>query len=261
MNWQPQDYARNSAAQLQWAQTLIERLNLTGSEQLLDVGCGDGKITAHLAQQLPQGSVMGVDVAAEMIAYAQATYPPTTQPNLRFACQDARSLSFETQFDLIFSNAVLHWVDDHWAFLQGAHRALKPGGKLILSCGGQGNAADIVATFTALVQEPAWQADFPLPLVLPYTFHSSTDYQPWLQALNFQVQRLALVPKDMTHQGINGLAGWIRTTWFPWVNLVPEPRQAEFVAQFCDRYLAQFPVDEQGLTHVRMVRLEVEAQK
>ncbi|HEX2623263.1 MAG TPA: methyltransferase domain-containing protein, partial [Phototrophicaceae bacterium] len=70
MQWNPQDYAKNSGAQLGWARELITKLNLKGDEALLDVGCGDGKITAELARAVPDGFVLGVDSSPDFVAYA-----------------------------------------------------------------------------------------------------------------------------------------------------------------------------------------------
>ncbi|WP_413159975.1 class I SAM-dependent methyltransferase [Capilliphycus salinus ALCB114379] len=83
-------------------------LKLKGSESVLDVGCGDGKITAEFAVSLPQGKVVGVDNSPEMIAHAVRTYPPCEYANLSFVCLDARLLRFTKEFEIIFSNAVLH---------------------------------------------------------------------------------------------------------------------------------------------------------
>ena len=90
--WNPEEYAKNSDVQLQWAKQLRSHLNLKGGESLLDVGCGDGKITADLAVSLPQGKAIGVDRSPEMIAHAARTYPPSEYPNLSFVYLDARSL-------------------------------------------------------------------------------------------------------------------------------------------------------------------------
>lgn len=127
MMWNPEDYAKNLDAQLKWAQELRENRNLQGNESILDVGCGDGKITADFAKVLPESKVVGVDSSAQMIDYATRTYA-TQYPNFTFACIDARSLNFDREFDLCFSNAALHWVDDHQAFLRGASRALRSDG-------------------------------------------------------------------------------------------------------------------------------------
>ena len=70
-HWNPADYAQNSSAQFIWAQELIGKLALKGSEHLLDIGCGDGKITAHLAGLLEKGQAIGIDASPEMIVFAQ----------------------------------------------------------------------------------------------------------------------------------------------------------------------------------------------
>ncbi len=257
MQWNPQDYAKNSEAQLQWARELRSRLSLNGSESVLDVGCGDGKITADFAQALPHGQVIGIDRAPEMIAYAQETY---SLQNLSFACVDARSLTFSNQFDLIFSNAVLHWVDDHPAFLQGASRALKPNGRLITSCGGAGDAIDVLAAFAETVTQDPWRIYFPT-FHNPYYFYGTPEYEPWLKAAGLIIERLELVPKDMTHSGESGLAGWLRTAWLPFTHAVPESQRDRFILAVTQTYLAKFPIDTNGLAHVRMVQLEVEAHR
>ena len=121
--WNAADYAANSAVQQTWARELIARLNLRGDEHVLDVGCGDGKVTAEIARAVPRGSVSGVDASAEMIAFARKTFPPAKIPNLKFQICDARKIRFRaTQFDLVFSNAALHWVDDHGRFCAARRR-------------------------------------------------------------------------------------------------------------------------------------------
>ena len=138
--WNAADYAANSTVQQSWARELIAKLHLRGDEHLLDVGCGDGKVTAEIARAVPRGSVTGIDASAEMIAFAKKTFPQKGLPNLEFHVMDAREIELNKQFDLVFSNAALHWVDDHQRFLQGASAVLKPGGRLVVSCGGKGNA-------------------------------------------------------------------------------------------------------------------------
>jgi len=75
MKWDAADYAANSAVQQTWARELIAKLHLRGDEHILDVGCGDGKITAELARAVPRGSVTGVDASPQMITFAKKTFP------------------------------------------------------------------------------------------------------------------------------------------------------------------------------------------
>src|SRR5579863_3774829 len=103
--WNAADYAANSVVQQAWARELIAKLHLRGDEHILDVGCGDGKVTAEISHAVPRGSVMGVDASAEMIAFAKKTFPAKEFPNLEFHVMDARQIQFARQFDLLFSNA------------------------------------------------------------------------------------------------------------------------------------------------------------
>ena len=137
---------------------------------------------------------------------------------------------------------------------------LKENGRLIISCGGEGNAAQILATFAELTASDNWK-DYFNNFYNPYFFYGVKDYRSWLKQAGFNVKRLELVPKDMTHHGKEEFAGWIRTTWMPFTKYVPEEKRDRFIAQFVDLYLANNPLDEQGLTHVSMVRLEVDAYK
>jgi trans-aconitate 2-methyltransferase len=258
MMWNPEDYAKNSDAQLMWARELRQSLDLQGTQSILDVGCGDGKITADFAATVPQSRVVGVDSSPQMIAYAIRTYTAAQYPNLLFACTDARSLNFEHEFDLVFSNATLHWVDNHKAFLEGASQALRRGGRLVISCGGKGNAADILQVFSEIIASKPWNRYFD-NFYNPYFFYGEHDYALWLEEAGFKVERLELVPKDMTHPGEEGLAAWIRTTWMPFTFRIPENERDAFIARFVDRYLEKIPLDQDGLAHVRMVRLEVNA--
>ena len=149
--WNAADYAANSVVQQTWARELIAKLKLRGHEHVLDVGCGDGKVTAEIARTLAGGSVTGVDASAEMITFARRTFPLKKNPNLNFQICDARKIESLAgrvvpcaphpaqrtarpvraagTFDLVFSNAALHWVDDHQAFLRGAAACLRPGGR------------------------------------------------------------------------------------------------------------------------------------
>jgi trans-aconitate 2-methyltransferase len=259
LTWDPEEYARHSSAQLGWAQELTARLALQGSEALLDVGCGDGKMTAALSRALSGGFVLGVDSSPAFIAYARSHYPQAEYPNLRFEQMDARNLSYGRRFDVIFSNAVLHWVDDHPAFLAGCARLLRARGRLSLSCGGAGNAAEIIAVLEELIRQPPWAPCF-TGFGFPYFFYSPEDYAGWLPAAGFEPLRLALVEKDMQHSGRAGLAGWIRTTWLPYTQRVPQAQRQAFIFSLVEAYLARQPLDAAGQCHVRMVRLEVEAQ-
>ena len=258
--WNAADYAANSVVQQTWARELIAKLNLRGDESILDVGCGDGKVTAELARASPDGLVVGTDASPQMIAFAKRTFPAKKNPNLKFQVMDARKIKFARQFDVIFSNAALHWVDDHEKVLRGAATVLKPGGRLVVSCGGKGNAQDVFVALRPEIRLKRWR-EFFKKMPTPYFFYAPDDYKKWLPKFGFKIEKLKLAPKHATYNGAEGFATWLRTTWIPYVQRVPENVREEFIAAVTQRYLAKHPPDADGKVHVKMVRLEIDAVK
>jgi trans-aconitate methyltransferase len=286
--WNAADYAANSAVQQAWARELIAKLKLRGDEHILDVGCGDGKVTAEIARAVPRGSVTGGDASRQMISFARKTFHAKKHPNLTFRVMDARQLqsvvgratpcapyhgrtvngahgvtrptSLAGRFDVVFSNAALHWVDDHQAILRGAAAVLKPGGRLIVSCGGNGNAQNVFVALRPVMRLAPWWRFF-RKMPKPYFFYAPEDYEKWLPRFGFKSCRIELAPKTVTYNGTKGFAAWLRTTWLPYTQRVPEALREGFIAAVVERYVAKHPADESGKIHVRMVRLEIDAVK
>jgi trans-aconitate 2-methyltransferase len=257
-NWNPQDYAKNSQNQFQWAQELIPKLKLKGNEALLDIGCGDGKITAELARRLPKGRAVGIDNSEKMIDLAKNAFPQKDYPNICFQIMDARKLTFESEFDVVFSNAVLHWIVDQKAVLAGVQRSLKPGGRLLFQMAGKGNAKDILSLINELMTVKPWK-DFFGNMTFPYGFYDTEEYTAFIRHAGLVAERVELFPKDMKFNGAEGLAGWVRTTWLPFTDRIPVEIRPKFVELICGRYLSGHPADARGVVHVGMMRIEVEA--
>jgi len=95
----------------------------------------------------------------------------------------------------------------------------------------------------------------------PYGFYGVDEYRRWLAEAGLNTRRVELIPKDKKHKGRDGFAGWIRSTWLPYLSMIPEQMQAEFIEAISNAYLVRHPPDDEGLVHVDMVRLEVEAVK
>jgi trans-aconitate 2-methyltransferase len=255
-NWNAQDYARNSTAQQEWARELIAKLSLHGHESILDIGCGDGKITAELSK-LVGGNVVGIDSSADMIRTASAEFPTATYPNLSFVQMDAGDIRFNTMFDIAFSNAVLHWVEDQCTVLRGVHGCLKAGGKILFQMGGRGNAAEVLSVMQQVLQRSHWRRYYE-SFVSPYHFYGPAEYTVWLAQYGFQIARIELIPKIMQHTR-EGFMGWLRTTWFPYTDRLPVDLRELLLTEVVETYLQSHPIDAQGYTYINMVRLEIEA--
>jgi trans-aconitate methyltransferase len=258
VKWDPADYAASSSSQARWGRELMERVEWRGDEHVLDVGCGDGTLTAQIASRVSQGRVLGIDSSAEMVAHAQATHLKSHFSNLRFVQMDAARMELPPTFDVVFSNAALHWVADQKGVLQGAARALQPGGRLVVSCGGKGNAEDVFVALRREMRSARWREYF-RNLKKPYFFHGDDEYREWLEKAGFQALHLRLMPKAAVHEDESAFESWLRTTWMPYTHRVPESSRAAFIQAVVQRYLEAHPPDATGAVHVRMVRLELDA--
>jgi trans-aconitate 2-methyltransferase len=258
--WDPVEYERSSSAQYRWALELISQINVAPDKHILDIGCGDGKITAYLAAVVPQGRVMGIDLSPEMIRFAQAKFSLKDCPTLSFQVGDANRLPFCEEFDLVVSFACLHWIKDVPTVLNGVRRSLRPGGRILFQCGGKGNAAKLLDVTEEITRcEPF--SDYFQDFSFPYYFYEPNDYDKWLRRAGLSPMRVELVPKDMVHQGQLGLEGFIRSTWLPYLERLPESMREQFAGEVAGGYIDRYPLDDQGRSHVQMVRLEVEAER
>lgn len=258
--WDAAGYREWSSQQKKWGRELLAKLHLKGDEHVLDIGCGDGLITAEIAARVPRGRVTGIDSSPQMISLARETFPADEYPNISWEVMDAREMGFEERFDVAFSNAVLHWIPEQDLVLRGVWRALRPEGRIHFEMGGKGNAARVAMAMVSVIGSPEWNGYFH-GFSAPYTFWDREEYLRMLVGAGFRPLRVELVPKDMVHRGREGLAAWIRTTWLPFTQRIPEERRESFIADIVDRYLEEFPPDGEGLVHVGAVRLEVEALK
>ena len=151
-DWDAATYDRVSAPQFAWANEQFARLELTGNEIVLDAGCGSGKVTALLADLIPDGKLYAVDVAPSMVDHTREALGD----RVTAFCQDLTELSLPEQVDVIFSNATFHWVMDHDKLFASLASVLKPGGKLVAQCGGYGN----INSFRVTADEVAHEGEF-----------------------------------------------------------------------------------------------------
>ncbi|OGW39104.1 MAG: methyltransferase type 11 [Nitrospirae bacterium GWC2_56_14] len=159
-------YAKASTHQKEWGARIIADLILKGTERVLDLGCGDGVLTSHFADLLPNGEVVGIDASQGMITEALEK----ERRNLRFILHDIDNLDFTDEFDIVFSNAALHWVKDHNKLLQNVRRALRDGGSIRFNFAADGNCSNffkVVREAMALDRYKLYFSDFEWPWYMP----------------------------------------------------------------------------------------------
>ncbi|HTK31923.1 MAG TPA: methyltransferase domain-containing protein [Candidatus Saccharimonadaceae bacterium] len=141
--WDAATYHRIADPQWIWGQEVLSRLPLVGDETVLDLGCGSGRLTALLADRVPEGRVIGVDRSARMLAEAARQRAPEHAARLHLVRADLPALPLGSVADAVFSNATFHWIADQAALFREIGRVLRPGARLVAQCGGLGNLATL----------------------------------------------------------------------------------------------------------------------
>ncbi len=219
-----EQYRKASSHQKLWGARLIEEIELTGDERVLDMGCGDGELTAQLALRVPQGSVLGIDGSEGMIA----TTGRHRAHNLRFALQDINTLDSEDAFDLVFSNATLHWVKNHQALLGRVYRALRNGGVLRFNFAGDGNCTHLLAVLRKTMSLPAYRPlfdDFDWPWFMP----TVEQYQDLVRGHAFADIRVRLENADHFFADAEAMVRWVeQPSLIPFLAHLGEPHRQRF---------------------------------
>jgi trans-aconitate methyltransferase len=194
--WSPESYDRNARFVPELGVVIVDWLDPRPDERILDLGCGDGALTARLAAA--GAKVTGVDASPELLAVAAGR-------GLDVRLMDGDKLGFDGEFDAVFSNAALHWMRDAPAVLRGIARALVPGGRFVAEFGGHGN----VAALTTAMRYAALRHDGDPALAQPWFFPSADEYASLLESEGFEIVRIGLFPRPTSLP--TGLRGWLTT--------------------------------------------------
>ena len=135
--WDAGEYEKLSAPMTRWGAGIVERLETRGDEAAIDAGCGTGRVTELLLEKLPEGSVLAVDSSSAMVEAAKRRF--SGDPRVRVERQDLLSLEVRNPADFVLSTATFHWIDDHDRLFERLSMALRPHGRLVAQCGGEGN--------------------------------------------------------------------------------------------------------------------------
>lgn len=239
--WDPLAYERNGAFVHGLAGAVLEWLNPQPGEYILDLGCGDGQLTQRIGDS---GShVLGADASPDMVAAARERGVEAEQAN-------AEQLPFrDGTFDAVFSNAVLHWVQDQDAMMAQVHRVLKPGGRFVAEMGGHGNVAAIHVALTAILERHGFGDREKGVNYYP----TANSYAERLKQHGFRVEQMALIPRP-TKLPESGMEGWLRTFRRGVLEGLPE-KTREAVVRETTELLAPALRDETGTWIADYVRL------
>jgi trans-aconitate 2-methyltransferase len=148
--WDALAYDRLADPMTRWGVGVLDRLPLTGTEVVLDAGCGSGRVTELLCERLPAGRVVALDGSAAMIDVARARLARFGD-RVTFVVADlGQPLPITGPVDAVLSTATFHWVPDHDALFRNLAAVLRPDGRLVAQCGGPGNIARVHAVLATV---------------------------------------------------------------------------------------------------------------
>lgn len=198
-------YKQASEQQKAWGRKLIAEFQFEGHEQILDLGCGDGILTAELAKLVPDGFALGIDASQSMIETARKYNAGT---NVRFELLDINEIKFESEFDLIFSNATLHWIKTHEKLLNNVFIALKDNGSVRFQFAGDGNCLNLLRILKEVISATEYLSyfrEFDWPWYMP----TDDEYKALLDEVPFTEKKVWSEDADKNFEDSEAMIKWI----------------------------------------------------
>ncbi len=254
--WKAEKYHKHSSVQYSAAQELLHRLSLQGNEQILDVGCGDGKISAQLARSVPTGSVTGIDLSQKMIYFAQSTF--SNHSNLHFLVQNAQTIQWIQQFDLIFSSFALQWVPHVDLFFHKAADALKPSGVLAITVP-LGISDALERSIETVILSKIWSSYFH-DFKKNWTFLNSSTFEKYVLDCGLKITYFETVMQNTIFNSREELEQYI-LQWFPYLEPIPQHLKQPFFKDIIDHYISLEPLTKDHEALFRFKRIDLIATK
>ncbi len=256
--WNAELYHATASMQAGLAVELLMRHHRpTGTEAVLDIGCGDGRITARIATSVPQGSVLGTDPSSDMIAFAGRTYPPMAHPNLAFQQIGAEELPWTDRFDLAVSFSALQWVPRQLIALRNIHRALKPNGRALFLVFPRIECIWGPSEFVA--SSPRWREYF-AGYTQPMQFHDVDGYRILVEEAGFAVDFVRAEPHVLRYRTKTEYETFL-SNFLPYLDRIPPDLAESFLRDIGTQFERFTARDEDGSLLAPCRTIEVSAYK
>ncbi|MFT8358760.1 class I SAM-dependent methyltransferase [Bifidobacterium aquikefiri] len=246
MKWNAQQYETQHDFVFKYGAGLLDQVPETATT-VLDVGCGTGDLTDQLRQR--GYAVVGIDQSAEMVAEAQRLYPDT-----HFDQQDIVTMPITHTYDVVFSNAVFHWITDQNQLLVQVNQTLNPNGQLVCEFGAAGNVATICSAFGNELHALGMRYQ------VPFFFPETAIYQHLLEKHKFEVLDMEVYDRPtVLRGGAEGLGNWVQQFFESDLSRLSNTQQSMVISHMADRLHDKLWVNDHWEADYR--RLRVVARK
>ena len=255
--WDAAEYEALAGPMTRWGadflKFLVERRAIRGDEDVIDAGCGTGRVTELLLRCVPDGTVLAVDASEAMVEATAGRF--ARDPRVRTKRRDLLRLEVERPVDLVFSTATLHWIKDHEHLFKRFARTLKPGGRLVAQCGGEGNISRLRTAMGQVMREDRFR-EFFVRWMDPWNFADPATTRARLEAAGFVEIETWLHEEAAEFLSIEELTVYLKTAVLgQHLTFLPEAEHEPFAAAVAMQLAAGGPLV------IEYVRLNILATK
>lgn len=256
MSWDPDQYLAYGDLRHRPGLDLLARIPAEAPERVVDLGCGPGTLTLALADRWPGAEVAGIDTDEAMLADAVARDP---HRRVSWMLGDLATWTAAHRVDLVYSNAALHWVDDHPRVLTHWLGQLAPGGVLAFQVPDNFDRPSHTVV-REVVEDGAWQPRLS-PLLLDHPVLPAARYHRLLAPVVDHLDVWETTYWQALH-GDDPVLEWIRGSLLrPLLPELADRERREFLDRVGERLRAAYPADESGTTLFPFQRLFVVARR
>ncbi|WP_446786489.1 class I SAM-dependent methyltransferase [Macellibacteroides fermentans] len=217
-------YKDASTHQKEWGVRVLGELTFRGNEKVLDLGCGDGILTQKISEFVPNGFVLGIDASKGMIETAQEL----RKDNLFFQLMDINEIDYDSEFDIVFSNAALHWVMNHDNLLKSVYKTIKPNGFIRFNFAGDGNCSNFYRVVKEVMAYPKFEEKFEM-FEWPWYMPKIEEYRVLVEKFKFKEIKVWEENSDRYFSSSEEMTKWIdQPSIVPFLKHLDEKDKTEF---------------------------------
>lgn len=235
--WNAEQYHLHSQSQQQAAFEILKETHFSGDESILDIGCGDGKITKELAKLVPKGAVLGVDLSEEQISFAKGYEDDV----LFFQVGNIEKLPFIQSFHVITAFTCMQWVCNQKEALEAIYRSLKQGGKFFITMP-TGITWELTEAVRIVINKKEWKQ---YPFQDKQQFFSKEVYASLMRDAGFTIDSFKIIPSPNVFPDRVAFTNFVKQ-WLPFVQDVPLELRDKFMEEVVDNYLKLQPAQVSG---------------
>ncbi|HEX2548693.1 MAG TPA: methyltransferase domain-containing protein [Gammaproteobacteria bacterium] len=252
--WNGNYYATHSDWQFRIADIALSQLQIPSNAKILDIGCGDGRFTKHLANLAPNCEILGLDPSVSMLSTAQNNIAS----NVSFVLGDAMDLPFVNQFDRIVAFNSLHWVSEIKVALKQVDKALLPGGQVLILVAPIQVRHPIHKIIDEVAKRDCWRTYFDGESSV-FHFFSCAEWASLIEEAGLIPEKLQLIDASLDYKSIKEFSDSLKS-WIPF-GTIPEDKRDVYVRDIVEAYIQITPCSPQGTVYYHIDELLILASK